>query len=98
MSQEKKQVATIKLKVIPGSAVPGGAISAPLGQKGVPAKIFCEKFNDITKPLHYGIDFTHFFSDTFEKVPYSFIYSSFPNRGLIVVLKMWPRIARAWML
>jgi len=50
------------------------------------------QFNDITKPLHYGIDFTHFFSDTFEKVPYSFIYSSFPNRGLIVVLKMWPRI------
>jgi GR25 family glycosyltransferase involved in LPS biosynthesis len=58
-------------------------------------KLFLEsfpQFNDITKPLHYGIDFTHFFSDTFEKVPYSFIYSSFPNRGLIVVLKMWPRI------
>ena len=58
-------------------------------------KLFLEsfpQFNDITKPLHYGIDFTHFFSDTFEKVPYSFIYSSFPNRGLIVVLKMWSRI------
>lgn len=50
------------------------------------------QFNNITKALHYGIDFTHFFSDTFEKIPYSFIYSSFPNRGLIVVLKMWPRI------
>lgn len=51
MSQEKKQVATIKLKVIPGSAVPGGAIAAPLGQKGVPAKMFCEKFNELTKHL-----------------------------------------------
>lgn len=49
MSQASKQVATIKLKVIPGSAVPGGAIAAPLGQKGVSAKNFVENFNEITK-------------------------------------------------
>jgi predicted O-methyltransferase YrrM/tetratricopeptide (TPR) repeat protein len=28
------------------------------------------------------------------KIKNSFIYSSFPNRGLIVLLKMWPRIHR----
>ena len=27
-----------------------------------------------------------------QKVPHSFIYSSFPNRGLLELLKMWPRI------
>ena len=26
------------------------------------------------------------------KVPYSFIYSSFPNRGLLQLLQMWPKI------
>jgi predicted O-methyltransferase YrrM/GR25 family glycosyltransferase involved in LPS biosynthesis len=58
-------------------------------------KLFMEtfpQFKEITKPLHYGIDFTNFLSNKTNKVPYSFIYSSFPNRGLIVLLKMWPRI------
>jgi GR25 family glycosyltransferase involved in LPS biosynthesis/predicted O-methyltransferase YrrM len=50
------------------------------------------QFENITKPLHYGIDFTNFLSSKMDKIPYSFIYSSFPNRGLIVLLKMWPRI------
>jgi predicted O-methyltransferase YrrM/GR25 family glycosyltransferase involved in LPS biosynthesis len=50
------------------------------------------QFKDICKPLHYGIDFTNFLSSKMDKIPYSFIYSSFPNRGLIVLLKMWPRI------
>jgi predicted O-methyltransferase YrrM len=27
-----------------------------------------------------------------KKVPHSFIYSSFPNRGLLELLKMWPKI------
>jgi GR25 family glycosyltransferase involved in LPS biosynthesis/predicted O-methyltransferase YrrM len=51
------------------------------------------QFEKITHPLHYGIDFTNFLSDQpLEKQPYSFIYSSFPNRGLNIVLKMWPQI------
>jgi len=50
------------------------------------------QFTSITKPLHYGIDFNNFLSYTTNKIPYSFIYSSFPNRGLIVLLKMWPQI------
>ena len=53
------------------------------------------QFKDICNPLHYGIDFTNFLNnenDFISKIPYSFIYSSFPNRGLIVLLKMWPRI------
>jgi len=31
-------------------------------------------------------------SQTSQKVPHRFIYSSFPNRGLLELLKMWPRI------
>ena len=52
------------------------------------------QFEKITHPLHYGIDFTNFLDAKIEdkKVPYSFIYSSFPNRGLNIVLKMWPQI------
>jgi hypothetical protein len=55
------------------------------------------QFSQITHPLHYGIDFTNFLNDEkernyIEKKPYSFIYSSFPNRGLSIVLKMWPKI------
>jgi len=55
------------------------------------------QFSQITHPLHYGIDFTNFLNDDkyakyIEKKPYSFIYSSFPNRGLSIVLKMWPQI------
>jgi len=40
---------------------------------------------------NYGIDQTRFKSEI-TKVKNSFIYSSFPNRGLVVLLKMWPRI------
>lgn len=51
------------------------------------------QFSKITHSLHYGIDFTNFLDEqTNSKKPYSFIYSSFPNRGLIVLLKMWPKI------
>ena len=31
-------------------------------------------------------------SEKSQKVPHNFIYSSFPNRGLLELLKMWPRI------
>ena len=60
-------------------------------------QLFLQKFpqfTEITHALHYGIDFTNFLDKTnsIKKIPYSFIYSSFPNRGLITVLKMWPKI------
>ena len=60
------------------------------------------QFSKITNALHYGIDFTNFLDEqtnkgiTLCKIPYSFIYSSFPNRGLIVLLKMWPRIVERY--
>jgi FkbM family methyltransferase len=47
----------------------------------------------ITKSFHYGIDFKVFqLSKPISKIKNSFIFSSFPNRGLIVVLQMWNRI------
>jgi len=39
--------------------------------------------------INYGIDQSY---KSEIKVKNSFIYSSFPNRGLVVLLKMWPRI------
>jgi hypothetical protein len=45
----------------------------------------------LTVPLYYGIDFSKFKKEV-EKVPYKFIYSSFPNRGLLQLLQMWPKI------
>ena len=63
------------------------------------------QFKDICNPLHYGIDFTNFLTEQTNKenlcralckIPYSFIYSSFPNRGLIVLLKMWPKIVERY--
>ena len=55
------------------------------------------QFKDITMPFYYGIDNT-FGKYTFEKYTFEdlvenkFIYSSFPNRGLLQLLQMWPRI------
>lgn len=46
----------------------------------------------ITVPFYYGIDPKFIIKDISSKVPYSFIYSSFPNRGLLPLLQMWPRI------
>ena len=45
---------------------------------------------DIIVPFYYGIDTEKFRWST--KVPHRFIYSSFPNRGLLPLLQMWPRI------
>ena len=57
---------------------------------------FCNIFpqlKDITVPFYYGIDANNFIlKEKEEKVPHSFIYSSFPNRGLLELLKMWPKI------
>ena len=56
------------------------------------------QFKNICSSLHYGIDFTNFLDEQEQicKKPYSFIYSSFPNRGLSIVLKMWPRIVERY--
>lgn len=42
-------------------------------------------------PFYYGID-EMFYVTKKNKIPNSFIYSSFANRGLLVLLKMWPKI------
>jgi predicted O-methyltransferase YrrM len=53
------------------------------------------ELKNITVPFYYGCDFNKFSLITdniIEKIPYSFIYSSFPNRGLLHLLEMWPKI------
>jgi predicted O-methyltransferase YrrM len=48
---------------------------------------------NITAPFYYGIDFQKFKNDNIMfKEQYKFIYSSFPNRGLLPLLQMWPKI------
>ena len=49
-------------------------------------------FENIASVHHYGIDKTKFNTDNNEKMPWSFIYSSFPNRGLVILLRMWDKI------
>jgi len=46
---------------------------------------------DKTTSLYYGIDDSRFFSDR-NGDRSRFIYSSMPDRGLVVLLRMWPRI------
>jgi tetratricopeptide (TPR) repeat protein len=43
-------------------------------------------------PFYYGIDVNKFNNTNINKNPYKFIYSSFPNRGLLQLLQMWPKI------
>jgi len=53
------------------------------------------QFTNITEGFHYGINYDVFESKgEMVKVPNSFIYSSFPNRGLIILLKLWNRIRK----
>ena len=47
---------------------------------------------DRTVSFSYGIDVQTF--DVADKKKYQFIYSSFPNRGLLPLLQMWPSILR----
>ena len=43
--------------------------------------------------FYYGIDFVKFKNNNITmKEQYKFIYSSFPNRGLLELLQMWPKI------
>ena len=44
------------------------------------------------KSINYGIDQERFKPK--QKIKNSFIYSSFPNRGLVILLRMWSRIKR----
>jgi predicted O-methyltransferase YrrM len=44
----------------------------------------------ITVPFYYGCNIS--LNNKKEKVPYKFIYSSFPNRGLLQLLQMWKYI------
>jgi predicted O-methyltransferase YrrM len=52
----------------------------------------------LTVPFYYGIDIDNFDSSNRETINrrekqlYKFIYSSFPHRGLLTLLQMWPRI------
>lgn len=47
----------------------------------------------ITVPFYYGIDFNKFNKKSIQiKETNKFIYSSFPNRGLLQLLQMWPKI------
>lgn len=46
----------------------------------------------LTAPLHYGIEFPDQGSLPRLQRPQRFIYSSFANRGLEILLQMWPRI------
>ena len=46
---------------------------------------------NIIVPFYYGID-NRFKNKTSQKIKNKFIYSSFPNRGLLQLLQMWPKI------
>jgi len=54
------------------------------------------QFKDRTRPFHYGIDFTNFIITNEKKIKRSFIYSSFPNRGLLTILNLWPMIIQRY--
>jgi glycosyltransferase involved in cell wall biosynthesis len=47
---------------------------------------------NITHVFYNGVDTSPFYSNVVQKVPFRFIYTSFPNRGLLNLLKMWPLI------
>ena len=59
------------------------------------AKFYLEKYSYLEKYIDYfpnGINIPKFITNNINKVKYSFIYSSFPNRGLIHLLEIFPRI------
>ena len=45
----------------------------------------------LTVPFYNGVDIKKF-NKIGQKIPFKFIYSSFPNRGLLPLLQMWPKI------
>jgi len=52
------------------------------------------QFENIISYINYGIDSSKFHET--KKIPNKFIYSSFPNRGLLILLKMWPKIVKEY--
>lgn len=56
---------------------------------------FFPQLKSITTHFYYGCNFNADNDLTNQKIPYSFIYSSFPNRGLLQLLEMWPTIYEA---
>jgi hypothetical protein len=50
------------------------------------------QFKEIVYTQNYGISSR--FKKNENKIKNSFIYSSFPNRGLVVLLQMWPKIKK----
>jgi len=59
--------------------------------------IFTNMFPDfahIAHTLHYGIDEKKFFNE--KKIKNSFIFSSFPNRGLLELFEMWTKIVERY--
>jgi hypothetical protein len=48
------------------------------------------QLKDIIVPFYYGCNFN--LNLNLDKIPFKFIYSSFPNRGLLQLLQMWPKI------
>ena len=50
------------------------------------------QLKNITVPFYYGIDKELFDCGQTNKKLYKFIYSSFPHRGLLPLLQIWPRI------
>lgn len=42
--------------------------------------------------MSYGIDVDEYHTEYKDKIPFSFIYPSFPNRGLLQLLKLFPKI------
>lgn len=54
------------------------------------------QFRGITDVCSYGIDLEKFDYLENQKVKHSFIYSSYPNRGLLELLQMWPKIIQKY--
>ena len=48
--------------------------------------------NHLSSVFSYGIDELFLSKDTSQKIPLRFIYSSFPDRGLLQLLQMWKSI------
>jgi len=55
-------------------------------------KYYFPDFSDIIVSFNYGINKEQFLVEGKKKKPYRFIYTSFPNRGLLPLLNMWPMI------
>lgn len=48
--------------------------------------------SSLVETFSYGVDFAKFDGAQTPKIPHSFIYSSYPERGLLPLLQCWPRI------